>query len=114
VTFVEVVDGIHIQEEAVFNRGNPTNALKIIGAIVYDFYDKLRDYERDVITFAANSIEQRMRIYSTVSCWEGRRFGTSVLPNIKFPKGTKAIVVFSSVFDEKAIKDFVQYISNPL
>lgn len=52
-----------------------------------------------------------MRIYNTVARWQGKVSGASILPNISFPNGGKATIVFGKNFNEEAHNDFVKFVS---
>lgn len=111
ITFAKIVNGEPIQT-LTFDKENPANASKVIGAIVNALYDKLTGYQYHAIVMAAmDNVQQRMRIYDSVARWKGAKLGASVLYDIPLLKGGKATIIFDKNFDREAHDDFVKFVS---
>lgn len=109
VAFAKFINGTRVQT-LTFNKGNPANASKVIGAILNAFYEKLKDYKFDAVTLiATDNVDQRMRIYNAIARWEAKKYG-SYLPNIPLPGGGKATILFDRNFDREAHDDFVKFV----
>lgn len=112
ITFSKIVNGEPIQT-LTFDKDNPVNASKVIGAIINALYDKLTAYHYDaIVMIAMDNVQQRMRIYNSVAEWKGDKLGASVLYNIPLPGGGKATILFDKSFDREVHDEFVKFVSN--
>lgn len=112
VPFVSVAFA-KIDEQGIMSREltlDNKSASKVIGAITNGLYDKLSQYDVNIIVFVArDNVQQRMRVYNYVANNLGRGFNITK-QNISLPDGALATVMHNKNVDKHLILQFYEHL----